>query len=104
VISTRPVWPSYSNERYCPWRSDWRTRYVRLKRDGAVAYAHALAGRFDEADAVAKALINFGEATSSTRARSVGYVEASLASYLRGSEAAATAALTRASRAMILNP
>ena len=71
-------------------------RYVTLKRDGAVAYAHALAGRFDEADAVAKALIDLGEATSSTRARSLGYGVASMASYLRGSEAAAIANAQRA--------
>jgi hypothetical protein len=61
-----------------------------------VAYAHALAGRFDEADAVAKALIDLGEATSSTRARSLGYGVASVALYLRGSEAAAIANAERA--------
>ena len=71
-------------------------RYIMLKRDGAMAYAHAVAGRFDEADAVAKALIDLGEATSSTRARSLGYGVASLASYLRGSEAAAIANAERA--------
>jgi hypothetical protein len=71
-------------------------RYVTLKRDGAVAYAHALAGHFDEADAIAQALVDLGEATSSTRARSLGYGVASLASYLRGSEAAAIANAERA--------
>ena len=71
-------------------------RYIMLKRDGALAYAHSLAGRFDEADSIAEALIDLGEATSSTRARSLGYAVASLASYLRGSEAAAIANAERA--------
>jgi hypothetical protein len=48
------------------------------------------------AEGIAKALIDLGEATSSTRARSLGYGVASLALYLRGSEAAAIANAERA--------
>ena len=59
-------------------------RYVVIKSGGAIAWASALIGRFEDAMKIADDLVELGELTASSRALSVGYSIRTLKGLLTG--------------------